>query len=83
MHPANLLEPEDLAVLGLWLACRGNGMAPGPLPFAGGAAEQPAWLMAAFQAMDAAAALLRLHDPDQDDDVGTVRKLGRGAEEDR
>ncbi len=69
MHPANLLEAGELTVLGLWLACRGNGMAPGPLPFAGGAAEQPAWLMAAFQAMDAAAVALR-------------RKPGEGADGD-
>ncbi|MGE0716408.1 MAG: hypothetical protein AB7P02_13285 [Alphaproteobacteria bacterium] len=31
----------------------------GPLPFAGGSAEQPCWLMDAFAVMAAAAALLR------------------------
>lgn len=43
-------------MLSLWLGYRGNGMSVGHLPFAGGAAEQPAALMAAFDEMSAAAA---------------------------
>lgn len=32
----------------MYFAYRGGGMGPGHLPFAGGLAEQPAWLLAAF-----------------------------------
>jgi hypothetical protein len=35
-------------VLRLFFAYRGGGVGPSHLPFAGGLAEQPAWLMAAF-----------------------------------
>jgi hypothetical protein len=34
-------------VVDLWLSCRSE-MGPAQLPFAGGRAEQPAWLMQAF-----------------------------------
>lgn len=43
-------------MLDAWRAWRGDGMGRGPLPFAGGYADQPAGLVVAFDAMDAAAA---------------------------
>lgn len=59
MHPAYLLGPEELAMLEIWGAWRGGGMGAGHLPFAGGAADQPACVMAALAIMDDALARLR------------------------
>lgn len=58
-HPAHVLDDEDRAVLELWIAYHGGGMAPGYLPFAGGYADQPSALMAALKAMQGAAAKVR------------------------
>lgn len=63
MHPANLLDEEELAILDLWWVYRGNGMALGPLPFTGGWAEQPAWVAPAFQACFAAEGKIEKHMP--------------------
>lgn len=59
----HLLEAEHLAMVGLWRTARGSEMAPGALPFAGGAADQPAIVMACFAEMDAAWAALRKREP--------------------
>jgi hypothetical protein len=60
VHPVHLLDADDLAVVELWRAWRGEGGGiGGALPFAGGAGDQPAALMAAFQAMEALAWELR------------------------
>lgn len=79
IHPIHLLTAEDLVMLQLWQARRGPGPmmialagmgaihAPspqGPLPFAGGVADQPAWVMEAFQVMDGAAAALKRRLPE-------------------
>lgn len=56
VHPRFLIDAETLAVLRLWRRCRGAGMSAGPLPFSGGAAEQPACLLAAFDICEAALA---------------------------
>jgi hypothetical protein len=57
VHPTHLIDAGDRDVLDVWLAYRRSGMgAVGYLPFAGGYAEQPAALMRAFEAMDAASA---------------------------
>lgn len=50
VHPLHLLEPEDLALFDLWRLYR-----RGHLPHAGGAAEQPTYLLDAFALMDATA----------------------------
>lgn len=47
VHPRFLVGPAELAVLGWYSAWRG-GMAPGPLPWTGGWAEQPAAILEAF-----------------------------------
>lgn len=47
---------EIVALIGLWLAWRGNGMTTGRLPFGGGEADQPAIVMDAFGEMESAAA---------------------------
>lgn len=61
MHPRHLVGGEEDAVLDLWRAWRGGAgsmgglmASAGHLPFAGGAAEQPACLMAAFDICEAA-----------------------------
>lgn len=56
VQPRHLLESEDRLILELWRAWRRDGFSGGigHLPFAGGAAEQPAALMAAFEACTAA-----------------------------
>lgn len=46
-------------LLDLWQAYRGGGFGGGPLPFAGGMAEQPACVMEAFGIMDAAYAAMK------------------------
>jgi hypothetical protein len=53
-----LLNDEEMAIAGLWNQYRGSGMGGGPLPFGGGAADQPALVMDAFAAMSGAAAAL-------------------------
>lgn len=53
----------DLLVVELWSHWRGGGMAAGPLPFAGGLADQPSWLMAAFGICGQAAKALRPGEP--------------------
>jgi len=53
-------------VVDLWLACRGGGFGAGPLPFAGGAADQPACVMAAFGICAGAEASLRPRLKDRD-----------------
>lgn len=77
VHPAHILETEDLRLLELWRAFRGEpqmALIPGPngavlpvetgrtaplLPFAGGLAEQPACVIAAFRVMTQAADALK------------------------
>lgn len=46
-NPARAVPPGALHVVRLYCRSQG-GMAPGPLPEAGGVNDQPAWLMAAF-----------------------------------
>ena len=52
MHPSHLVDAETMCVIDLWSLWRGGqnpfGGGNGPLPFGGGAAEQPALLMDAF-----------------------------------
>ena len=55
MHPDALLTPEHRALVEIFYAWRGNGMAAGFLPFAGGYAEQPALLMTCLRIMGGAA----------------------------
>lgn len=57
IHPLNLLSAEEWTVIRAWRVHRG-GMAPGPLPYSGGWAEQPAGLMGAFAHLDWAEAQL-------------------------
>ena len=59
MHPDEILTAEHRTVVELFYAWRGNGMAPGFLPFCGGYAEQPALLMTCFRIM--AGAYVRLN----------------------
>ncbi len=47
-----------MALVSLYRVFRGGGMAPGPLPFAGGWAEQPAAVIAAFGEIAAADAVI-------------------------
>lgn len=77
-HPAALIGEEEWGVYQLWRLCRGGkvtgriqGMAAGivqsdPIarswPAAGGASDQDAWLMAAFDTLDAADAALTARD---------------------
>lgn len=63
MHPQHLVDEGDRLVVELWSLWRGGDLGRGPLPFAGGSAEQPAWIMDAFAICGAAAKALR---PDQD-----------------
>ena len=49
-------SPEMLRLWSLW---RGGGMAPGPLPEAGGIMDQPAIMLEAFAVMTAGEAELR------------------------
>lgn len=53
-------------LVGLWRDHRGGMGGAGPLPFAGGAAEQPAITMAAFRVCDAALAEVRREFPPED-----------------
>lgn len=47
VNPRIACPPGAFHAVRLWDRSRG-GMAPGPLPEAGGVNDQPAWLMAAF-----------------------------------
>ena len=58
MHPEHLLTEEDMTLVSLYRVFRGGGMAAGPLPFAGGWAEQPAAVIAAFGEIAAADAVI-------------------------
>ena len=53
VHPMHLVDAEDLALIRLW-ELHSGGMAPGPLPFAGGTAEQPASVLEAFRVISSA-----------------------------
>lgn len=53
-----MLDEAERAILQLWIAFRGTEMGAGHLPFSGGFAEQPAGLIACFNEMSAAAALI-------------------------
>lgn len=55
VHPKHLLDDVDYVLVELWRAWRGTEMGRGPLPFAGGMAEQPSCVMAAFGVMEDAA----------------------------
>lgn len=55
VHPVNLLGDADWFTLRLWSRQRGGDRAVS-LPFAGGYADQPAYLIGAFSTMDAVAA---------------------------
>jgi hypothetical protein len=46
-NPARACPPGSMQVVRLFYRHRG-GMAPGPLPEAGGVNDQPAWLLTAF-----------------------------------
>ena len=48
LHPLHFAGAEEFAAIALWREYRGGDFSRGPLPFAGGAAEQPAKLMDAF-----------------------------------
>jgi hypothetical protein len=53
-----MLDETERTILSLWLACRGNEMSSGHLPFDGGYAQQPAGLIACFNEMSVAAGLI-------------------------
>ena len=59
----HLVGPRDRLAVRLWRGWRGresaSGGISGPLPFCGGLAEQPAWLLAVFGVLDAAEAALK------------------------
>lgn len=57
-NPRFLVTAESLETLRLWRYARGGMAGPGPLPEAGGLLDQSAWLMAAFDVMSGAAAVL-------------------------
>ncbi len=52
------MTEEDFALIQLYRIHRSGGMAPGPLPFAGGWADQPAGVIAAFGEIALADAVL-------------------------
>lgn len=57
MHPVHLLDADDLAILEIFNGwCGGPLGGRGPLPFAGGTADQPAGLMRCLYHMAAVAA---------------------------
>ena len=59
VHPRYLLDAQDMTLIKLWQLHDTGGFAPGPLPFAGGSADQPACVMDALAIMSAAKAKLR------------------------
>lgn len=60
VHPAALLDSEVLEVVRLWQLWRPNGFGSyGPLPFAGGPADQPVVLLDALAHCSRISGLLR------------------------
>lgn len=49
VHPAHLTDDADVLLIEMWRAFTGGLGGRGPLPFAGGYADQPACVMAAFR----------------------------------
>lgn len=58
-NPRHVLAPVWFRVVRLWLRCRGEGSGLVALPESGGLNDQPAWLLAAFDALAAADAEAR------------------------
>lgn len=59
MHPVELADEDAFGVFELWRHYRPSGLGgPGHLPFAGGAADQPALLLDAFAVLAACEAAL-------------------------
>lgn len=54
-NPARAVPPGAQHVVRLFYRHRG-GMAPGPMPEAGGVNDQPAWILEAFRTLAAAEA---------------------------
>lgn len=68
VYPLNLLDETDRLVLSLWRHYRGSAMGGrGHLPFAGGVADQPAFVMACFEVMDGAEAKVRAREAEERD----------------
>lgn len=59
VHPRFLLSDEEMTVAALWRDHTGGGFSVGPLPFAGGTADQPALVMDAFKTLSYFAALVK------------------------
>jgi len=75
VHPSALIGDEESGVVDLWRDWRGSGMGtPGHLPFAGGAADQPALLVDAFRLLDWAAEQLK---EKEDFDYEVLRRVRR------
>ena len=55
----HVVGQEEIALVRLWRMFAGGGMGLGPLPFAGGAADQPAIVLASFDIIGAAMAALK------------------------
>lgn len=58
MHPRDLVNEEHLELVQLYYRARGGWGGAGSLPFAGGAAQQPAIVMNCFAVIGAAVAAL-------------------------
>lgn len=54
-NPRHVIPPAFFHVVRLWLQCRGEGAGLATLPEPGGLNSQPAWLLAAFDVLAAAA----------------------------
>lgn len=52
--------------MNFWQMFQGGGMAPGPLPFAGGVADQPACVLDAFDIIAGAMAALKRRSGESD-----------------
>lgn len=67
VHPMHQLDGDDHVLLDAWLAWRPQlglgGMSRGVLPFAGGALDQPACVMASLEVMESAARALDANRP--------------------
>ncbi|HSF93784.1 MAG TPA: hypothetical protein VLA52_02075 [Thermohalobaculum sp.] len=61
VHPAHVIDDEDLLLLELWRAGDGGLMGGGPLPEAGGLLDQAAATLASLAVLGATAAKLREH----------------------
>jgi hypothetical protein len=59
VHPCHFVTPDLMGVVDLWMRCRGGDFTPAQQPFAGGVAEQPSWLIAAFDVIQASVAALQ------------------------